>query len=231
MNQLKLFIITLFVAFANISFSNAQWTTNGTNVYNILGNVGIGSSNLYDKLTICGTSSWTGQSIKSSASYGGAYIDFYKSNGSKFGGCTMDELSNAMILRTYCCDGQVKLQTNWADRLIIDKDGKVGIGVSAPDELLTVNGTVHAKEVKIDVTGFADFVFDQNYKLMPLHQVEQFVKANSHLPEIPSFAQVSKNGVSVGELQNKLLQKIEELTLYVIEQQKELDQLKQELKK
>jgi len=85
--------------------------------------------------------------------------------------------------------------------------------------------------VKIDVTGFADFVFDQNYKLMPLHQVEQFVKANSHLPEIPSFAQVSKNGVSVGELQNKLLQKIEELTLYVIEQQKELDQLKQELKK
>ena len=94
-----------------------------------------------------------------------------------------------------------------------------------------MNGTIHAREVKIDVTGFADYVFDQNYKLMPLNKVEQYVKANSHLPDIPSATEVGKNGINIGEMQNKLLQKLEELTLYVIEQQKQIEQLKQELKK
>ena len=112
--------------------------------------------------------------------------------------------------------------------------GKIGIGLSdaatklaasPSDELLTVNGTIHATEVKVDLTGsLADFVFHPSYKLMPLNQVEQYVKTNSHLPEIPSAAEVSKNGLSMGEMQNKLLQKVEELTLYVIEQEKTNEQ-------
>ncbi len=119
--------------------------------------------------------------------------------------------------------------------------GKMGIGlidaasklaVSPADELLTVNGTIHAKEVKVDLTGsLADYVFDPTYTLMPLHQVEQFVKTNNHLPEIPSAAEISKNGMNMGEMQNKLLQKVEELTLYVIEQQKQIEELKQGMKK
>ncbi|MDO9154222.1 MAG: hypothetical protein Q7U47_11090 [Paludibacter sp.] len=66
---------------------------------------------------------------------------------------------------------------------------------------------------------------------MLLNQVEQFVKTNRHLPEIPSAAEVAKNGMNMGEMQNKLLLKIEELTLYVIEQQKQINKLKQELNK
>jgi len=66
---------------------------------------------------------------------------------------------------------------------------------------------------------------------MPLHEVEQYVKENSHLPEIPSETEVKQNGLNMGEMQNKLLQKVEELTLYIIEQQKQINQLKQELKK
>jgi hypothetical protein len=118
--------------------------------------------------------------------------------------------------------------------------GKIGIGLtdaatklaaSPADELLTVNGTIHAKEVKVDLTGsLADYVFNSDYSLMPLHKVEAFVKTNKHLPEIPSAAEVKEKGLSMGEMQNKLLQKIEELTLYVIEQQKRIDQLEKSQK-
>jgi len=118
--------------------------------------------------------------------------------------------------------------------------GKIGIGLSdavtklaasPSDELLTVNGTIHAKEVKVDLTGsLADYVFNSNYTLMPLCKVEQYVKTNSRLPELPSAEEVKRNGLSLGEMQNKLLQKIEELTLYVIGQQKKIDELEQRLK-
>jgi len=113
----------------------------------------------------------------------------------------------------------------------ITSDGKVGIGISniTTDALLTVNGIIQAKEVKISLDGLADYVFDSSYKLMPLHQVESYVNTNNHLPNMPSAAEVSKNGLSMGEMQNKLLQKVEELTLYVIEQQKEINQLKASL--
>ncbi|HLP04163.1 MAG TPA: hypothetical protein VK152_01920 [Paludibacter sp.] len=86
---------------------------------------------------------------------------------------------------------------------------------------LSVKGKIHAEEVVVDLNvPAADYVFDKNYSLMPLHKVEEYVKANSHLPEIPSAAEVKEKGLSMGEMQNKLLQKIEELTLYVIDLQK-----------
>ncbi|MDO9152797.1 MAG: hypothetical protein Q7U47_03660 [Paludibacter sp.] len=120
----------------------------------------------------------------------------------------------------------VKLFTQSTPRLTVLGNGKIGIGTTLPDELLTVNGIIHAKEVKVDLTGpLADFVFDPAYNLMPLTEVEQFVKTNRHLPMIPSATEVQTNGLNLGEMQNKLLQKIEELTLYVIEQQKRIEQL------
>jgi hypothetical protein len=112
-----------------------------------------------------------------------------------------------------------------------DYTGNVGIGTTNPDEKLTVNGVIHAKEVKVDLSGpLADFVFKPDYKLMSLPQVEQFVKANNRLPQMPSAEEVTKNGLSMGEMQNKLLQKVEELTLYVIEQQKTISQQQSQLK-
>jgi len=109
---------------------------------------------------------------------------------------------------------------------IIKGNGNVGIGTTNPDEKLTVNGVIHAREVRVDLSGpLADFVFKPDYKLMSLPQVEKFVKANNHLPQMPSANEVAKNGLSMGEMQNKLLQKVEELTLYAIQQ----DQSKKEL--
>lgn len=102
-------------------------------------------------------------------------------------------------------------------------NGKLGIGTSKPTEKLEVAGTIRAQEVKIEVNAGADYVFDEDYSLRPLPEVEQFVQENKHLPEIPSEKEMQEKGLSVNEFQIKLLKKIEELTLYVIEQDKKID--------
>ena len=121
------------------------------------------------------------------------------------------------------------LGTNKMVRLTITKDGKVGIGTSNPGDFkLAVNGSIRAKELRID-TGWADFVFEPQYQLPTLVDVADFISSNGHLPGIPSAAEVEKEGISVGEISSKLLQKIEELTLYVIDLKQENDSLKADL--
>jgi hypothetical protein len=105
-----------------------------------------------------------------------------------------------------------------------NEDGNVGIGVFSPKNKLDVNGTIRAKEVKVE-SGWADFVFKPDYQLKPLAEVEQFITTNGHLPEIPTEKEVAQNGVSLGEMNAKLLQKVEELTLYLIKQDGEIKSL------
>jgi hypothetical protein len=90
---------------------------------------------------------------------------------------------------------------------------------------LDVNGKIRANEIVVNTTG-ADFVFADSYKLSTLKEVELFVKANKHLPGIASASEMTEQGMEVGELTKTLLQKVEELTLYIIEQQKQIDSLK-----
>ena len=112
----------------------------------------------------------------------------------------------------------------WSDLILQADGGNIGIGTQNPDEKLTVNGVIHAREVRVDLSGpLADYVFKPNYKLMSLPQVEKFVKVNNHLPQMPSANEVAKNGLSMGEMQNKLLQKVEELTLYAIQQNRKIE--------
>ena len=106
--------------------------------------------------------------------------------------------------------------------------GNLGVGVTNPTSKLAVNGTISAKEIKVEATP-ADFVFYQDYALRPLAEVEKFIQEKKHLPGIPSAAeQKQAGGVKLGEMQGRLLQKLEELTLYVISQQKEIEQIKKE---
>jgi len=101
--------------------------------------------------------------------------------------------------------------------------GNVGIGTLTPQSALAVNGTITAKEVVVTLTGWADHVFNDDYKLMSLNELEKSIKTDKHLPGIPSADEVKKNGVSIGDMQAKLLQKVEELTLHVIEQNRKLE--------
>ncbi len=99
-------------------------------------------------------------------------------------------------------------------------NGNVGIGTPDPAGYkLAVNGTVRAKEVKVE-TGWYDYVFDKGYKLRPITVVSSFIKTNHHLPEVPSALEVEKNGINLEKSNAVLLKKIEEFTLYMIETNK-----------
>jgi len=113
--------------------------------------------------------------------------------------------------------------------ITVTQEGFVGIGTSKPQSLLSVNGTITSKEIIVTVDGWADYVFEKDYKLPSLASVEKYIKEKGHLPEIPSAKEVKENGVNVAEMNAKLLQKIEELTLYVIEQQKEINDFKKQI--
>jgi len=110
--------------------------------------------------------------------------------------------------------------------LTIVNSGAVGIGTTSPDAKLAVNGKIHAKEVKVDLTGWPDYVFANNHDLPTLKEVEKHIKEKGHLIKIPSAKEVEENGVELGEMNKLLLEKIEELTLYTLEQEKKLMQMK-----
>lgn len=103
-------------------------------------------------------------------------------------------------------------------------NGFVGIGTTNPQEALSVNGNIRAKQVKVETTNWPDYVFEKSYTPATLQSIEQYIKLNKHLPEIPSATEVEKNGLNLGEMNAKLLKKIEEITLHLIDQNKKLEQ-------
>ena len=107
--------------------------------------------------------------------------------------------------------------------------GKVGIGCinNMNDFALAVQGgVICAKMSVLDIDSWPDFVFRNNYKLMNLYELEQYINTNQHLPDVPAAQEVSANGIDLGEMNSILLQKVEELTLHIIELQKQIDELK-----
>lgn len=122
--------------------------------------------------------------------------------------------------------GRLTLWARGNSGTIIFDAGKVGIGTTETGtHRLAVEGTIGAREIKVEADSWSDFVFDDNYKLKGLEEVESFINENNHLPDIPSENEVLKNGIQLGEMNAKLLQKIEELTLYMIEQNKKTEKL------
>jgi SprB-like repeat protein len=122
-------------------------------------------------------------------------------------------------------------------RLLINESGKVGINATPPVNSdiykLYVGGGIKTHDVLVTATDpLPDYVFNADYKLMSIYELEQFIKQNHHLPEIPSAEEIEKNeGFEVGDMQVKLLKKIEEQSLYIIDLQKQVDELKKEMKK
>ncbi|PRD44961.1 hypothetical protein C5745_18830 [Sphingobacterium haloxyli] len=114
--------------------------------------------------------------------------------------------------------------------ILNDIGGFVGIGTSRPKEKLSVNGNIRAREIKVEIANWPDYVFRKDYELKPLSEVERYINENGHLPEIPKAEDVENEGVSLGEMNKLLLKKVEELTLHLIEKEKNIEGLKQELK-
>jgi len=110
--------------------------------------------------------------------------------------------------------------------------GNLGIGTTTTGVYkLAVEGSIAAREIKVMASGWADFVFKKEYELPTLEDVEKHINEKGHLSNIPTEAEVLENGVALGEMNVKLLQKIEELTLYMIEQNKKINDLKNRLEK
>ncbi|WP_343522284.1 pyocin knob domain-containing protein [Pedobacter sp.] len=171
-------------------------------------------------------------------------LGFYNSN---FG------LENARVEAYYAAGqyvdrGGLKFYTREGDglqtRMTIWPNGNVGIGTSVPNEKLTVNGKIKANEIRVDGQGAPDYVFEDSYHKLSLGEIEQYIKINKHLPEVPSAKEFEKEGIEIGEMNKLLLKKIEELTLHLIEherkmkeqiemsakQQKEISELKERIK-
>ena len=128
-------------------------------------------------------------------------------------------------------NGLVNFLNSNADGIFLNASGNVGIGTTNPGtNKLAVYGTIKTKEVNVTsaASDWPDYVFDETYKLPALDNVEQLIKSEKHLSGIPSKEEVAKKGVKLGEMQSKLLRKVEELTLYVIEQNKRIEKLEKE---
>jgi len=139
--------------------------------------------------------------------YGGGRLTFYTLEGTQSGGTSSDLV----------------------ERMRIDRLGNVGIGTTNPLAKLSVNGNIFASEVKVKTDiSVPDYVFEENYKLRTLEETNAYIKEHKHLPEIPSAAEIGENGFKLGDMDMKLLKKVEELTLYLIQMQEEIKQLKKE---
>ncbi|MBZ0328410.1 MAG: hypothetical protein K8F54_12440 [Altibacter sp.] len=151
-------------------------------------------------------------------------------------------MKNIVIICLMLCSVSLFAQRNTFKNLT-EKDGKIGIGTEKPDELLTVKGKIHTQEVLVDLNGAVapDYVFEHyfegasklnpTYALLSLEEVAAYIEKAHHLPGIPSAQQLEANGISLKEMNLLLLQKIEELTLYTLEQQIQLDTIMEELEK
>jgi len=117
-------------------------------------------------------------------------------------------------------------------KFTVNKNGNVAIGLKFADAKLTVDGDIHAKEVRVDLGGvFApDYVFEEDYKLPSLTEVHAYIKQHKHLPEVPSAKEMEEKGVELKEMNMILLKKVEELTLHAISQEEKINALEKALK-
>lgn len=186
--------------------------------YNHDGNVGIGTDNPQSLLDVRSDNNDAGLRVSTS-------------DNAVVGAFTWRQDAIAISAAGYQ-NPDMAFNTGGNERMRISKYGNIGIGTTNPSQKLAVNGTILAKKVKVSqaATDWPDYVFDSSYQLPSLDSVSSFIQVNKHLPDMPSAAIVEKGGHDLGEVQKLLLKKLEELTLYAIEQNKTISELKSEIK-
>ena len=204
----------------------------GGNVAVMDGNVGIGTNTPNAKLDVIGNAKVNElETSKINAFPNETFIYDGKSLGHYSVGWYWDSWNTGSPTSWYSAHGGIKFFAGSTARMVIKANGNVGIGKDPHDNYkLDVDGIIRAREVIVNTNAGADFVFDESYSLRPLDEVHHFIRANKHLPEIPSAANMIENGIDMGEFQIKLLQKMEELTLYIIAQDKRIEELERNAK-
>jgi hypothetical protein len=183
------------------------------------GNIGIGT-NPSHKLSI---SSSDNQILELSSETSGTWMDFENTRASI--GSRVWSIGHHGISGGF---GIYQRDNTNEYRLFIDESGNIGIGtVYTKGFKLAVKGKIGAEEVQVKANYWSDFVFEDDYQLRDLEEVESFIEENKHLPDIPCEKEVLENGIQLGKMDAKLLQKIEELMLYTIQQEKKIKELQE----
>jgi len=192
------------------SVYSAPWMTFLPN-----GNIGVGTTSPNKTLHVSGA--WKNQIQFQQSSGTTNYAQL--SSGTAWVGLFTGGTSERTMLRAYH-DGSK----------VIFENGNVGIGTTDPQSKLAVNGQIRATEVKVlaDIS-VPDYVFESDYNLRSLKDTKDFIAVNKHLPEIPSASEIGENGINLGDMNMKLLKKIEELTLHLIDQNERIDKMQKEL--
>jgi len=210
---MKLTILSLAILFYIIDAADAQ------NSFPASGNVAIGNDNPQASLDINGSLILRDYS---NVKYNGSSIVFSSySDANTYPG---SKIRNSLIYANGATSNSQLILSSYFSSYLNEltlSNGMVGINTTNPQNTLDVNGKIRAKEIRVEAN-WPDFVFAKGYRLMPLSAVEVFIIKNKRLPEIPSDKEIHNNGLELAKMNSKLMQKIEELTLYIIQQQKQI---------
>jgi hypothetical protein len=222
--QLRLQFTTGIILDPGTAYGKSYVDVQGGGLRVSSGNLGIGTTTPISKLSVV---------IPVSTSTVGADPNAY-------GAYFTDNTSATLAIRSLG-NGSMHLTTDGSGRklilggggfeqtLFLTTGGNVGIGTANPDQRLTVNGTIHSKEVKVDLSvPGPDYVFEKDYDLLSLTELETYINQNKHLPEVPSSKEMEKDGLNLKEMNLILLKKVEELTLHLIAQQKHVERIDSE---
>ena len=193
------------------------------------GNVGIGTSTPANKLEVVGTGCFLVPNA--TTDIGGAVTSYGLTVSNNFDSTLAFRMLGKGIahITTDSIGREIRMGGGLFEQSVVIKaGGNVGIGTMNPDYKLTVNGAIHATEI-IVTSSIADYVFKPDYKLKTLDEVKAFIRQNGHLPDVPNEEQVSVEGVSLGDMNRILIQKLEEMTLYLLEQEERIQELEKKL--
>jgi hypothetical protein len=217
---MKVKITTLiFLCTCHMAFSQWFGTTNSTALTYRGGNVVIGGTSVIG--------SFSGEGIMQVQGSLGSIMSLRTTSPAN----SFDAYLGTNAATLNLVNGPMYLSTGYVPRITLLANGTVGIGTNTPGTFkLAVEGKVGAREFHVtSANPWPDYVFDPSYKLRPLSEVSGFISKNRHLPEMPSASEVATIGHSLGEMDALLLKKVEELTLYILQQNAEIQTLKKGL--